>query len=100
MFRPYRWSDDAEAHDRIKAKALERVQGILETIEGRLTGVHAIGDAFTAVDAYLFPFYRWSVEVNFEMKSKHPRYTALIENLTKREGAKAAIKTEGLEGTW
>ncbi|KAL5314085.1 hypothetical protein ACEPPN_018509 [Leptodophora sp. 'Broadleaf-Isolate-01'] len=101
VFRLYRWSDDEAAHEGIKTKALERVMGIFEAVEGRLTSVHAVGGDFTAVDAYLFVFYRWGVnEFQFEMKEKYPRYTSLVETLTKREGAKAVIKAEGIEGTW
>ncbi|KAH7329952.1 putative glutathione S-transferase GST-6.0 [Rhexocercosporidium sp. MPI-PUGE-AT-0058] len=100
VFRPYRWSDDETAHEGIKAKALQRVKGIFEDIEGRLTGVNAVGGGFTAVDAYLFAFYRWGVEVKLDMKEKYPRYTALVEHLVKRDGAKGAIKAEGIEGTW
>ncbi|KAG4434218.1 hypothetical protein IFR05_010288 [Cadophora sp. M221] len=100
VFRLARWSDEESAHEGIKTKALERVRGIFDVVEGRLTGVHAVGGEFTAVDAYLFVFYRWGVQVKFEMKEKYPRYSALVENLVKRKGAKAAIKTEGIEGTW
>ncbi|KAL2066837.1 hypothetical protein VTL71DRAFT_1261 [Oculimacula yallundae] len=101
VFRPYRWSDEEASHEGIKMKALERVEGIIGNVEERLTGgVYAVGGDFTAVDAFLFAFYRWGVEVKFEMKEKYPRYTALVDNLVKREGANAAIKAEGLEGTW
>ncbi|PVH78275.1 hypothetical protein DL98DRAFT_516790 [Cadophora sp. DSE1049] len=100
VFRPYRWSEDATAHEGIKESALKRVRGIFDAIEERLTGVHAVGGDFTAVDPYLFAFYRWGVEVKFEMKGKYPKYTGLVENLVKRDGAKAAIKAEGIEGTW
>lgn len=100
VFRPQRWSDDENAFEGIKGKALERVKDIFRTIDGKLTGVYAVGGAFTAVDPYLFCFWRWGVEVGFQMKEDYPKYAKLVDNFVTRKSAKEVIKTEGWEGSW
>ena len=100
IFRPYRWSDDEAGHEGVKNSAVKRIKGIFDAVEERLTGVHAVGNDFTAVEPYLFVFYRWGVEVKFEMKQNYPKYTKLVENLVQREAAKAVIKAEGIDGSW
>lgn len=99
LFRPSRYSDDPGAFDGIKAKARECIKECFEHIEGNLTDVYAVGGALTAVDPYLFVFYRWGNVAGFEMKEKYPKYTALVSNLTQRDAVKASLEVEGISST-
>lgn len=98
-FRPGRWSVDPAATDGIKAKAMEWIKDCFDYIEGRLEGVHAVGGAFTAVDPYLFVFYRWGNIYITDMKETYPKYTALVSNLVQRPAVKATLEAENIEST-
>ena len=98
VFRPERYSVDPNAQDGIKAKGKEFVGECFDRIESKLTGLHAVGDALTAVDPYLLVFFRWGNGNGFEMK-KYPKYTALVKNLVERPAVKATLEAEGIEST-
>lgn len=98
-FRPERLTDDASAFDGIKEKALVNIKNHFETIEGKLNGGYAVGDRFTAVDAYLFVFYRWANGMGIEMKKLYPKYTALATLLAARPSVIAAMEVEGIKPT-
>jgi glutathione S-transferase len=95
--RPHRFSDDPETYDAIKAKGRQTVEESFEFIEGRLTGHHAVGDSFTAVDAYLLVMYRWGTETGIDMRKNYPKFTNLVKHVLKRDSVKAALKEEGIE---
>lgn len=99
VFRPERYSDDSTAWNGIKEKALKHIKDCYEMIEERLTGLHAVGNTFTAVDPYLLVFYRWGKkELGFKM-DQYVKYTALISNLVERPAVKATLKTENIDST-
>jgi glutathione S-transferase len=99
LFRPQRFSDDPAAFDGIKAKAFECIKDCFDLIEEKLVGVYAVGGALTAVDPYLFVFYRWGNETGFEMKEKYTKYTALVSNLAQRPTVKATLDAENIGST-
>ena len=68
VLRPGRLTADSAAFEGIRAKGVENVRDCFGVIEGKLRGVHAVGDAFTAVDPYLFVFYRWANGMGFKMR--------------------------------
>lgn len=96
MRRPYRFSDDPQAYDSIRAKGRKTVEESFTYIEEKLKGNHAVGDTFTAVDAYLLVMYRWGNETGYDMRVKYPKFTGLIMEALKRDSVKAAIKDEGI----
>ena len=96
VFRPQRFSDQPEMFDSIKAKGRQSVADGFAVIEGRLTGLHAVGDGFTAVDPYLLVFYRWGNAVGFDMTQTYPSYTRFAREIVKRESVVAALAAEGL----
>lgn len=98
LFRPQRYTDDSNAFVGIKNKATEKIAKDFEAIEGKLAGVYAVGEAFTAVDPYLLVFYRWGNQFGFGMK-KYPKYTALVENLVERPAVKATLEAEDVGST-
>ncbi|KAM3068432.1 hypothetical protein ACMFMG_009570 [Clarireedia jacksonii] len=96
LLRPERLSDDPSAIEGIQAKGLENVKSCYAMIEGKLHGVHAVGNIFTVVDPYLFVFYRWGAQGGINMKEQYPAYTALVSNLVERPAVKAVLNSEGI----
>lgn len=97
LFRPHRFSDDDSALPALKAKARQNVETAFSLIEGKLTGVHAVGKAFTAVDAFLYICHRWGASVGLDVKHKYPEYTRLAQEVARRESVQAALRIEGIE---
>ncbi|OBT69901.1 hypothetical protein VE03_00665 [Pseudogymnoascus sp. 23342-1-I1] len=97
LIRYARYSDDPTTYEAIKAKALLTVQECFTTIDQDLSSEYAVGSSFTAVDAYLYVFYRWGASMGIDMKGKYPKYTALVVNLVKLQSVRDALKTEGIE---
>ncbi|RDW68719.1 glutathione S-transferase family protein [Aspergillus mulundensis] len=100
LFRPWRWtvSGDEEVHVGIKEKARENIRAAFELIEGRLTeeSTFALGDELTAVDAFLYPLYRWAVVSAFDLVP-YPKLGSLIRRLEGRESVRIVLEKEGLE---
>jgi glutathione S-transferase len=95
--RTYRFSDDPETYESIRAKGRKTVEESFEYIEERLQGTHAVGDSFTAVDGFLLVFYRWGNQLEFDMRAKYPKFTSLVEEGLERDSVKAAFREEGIE---
>lgn len=61
-------------------------------------GVWAVGGRFTAVDAYLYVFWRWGAgELGIDMEGRYPRWSRLVAELVKRDAVKKALEAEGIE---
>ena len=99
ILRPERYSVDASAKDGIKAKGREWITECYAMIQRKLDGLFAVGDALTAVDPYLFVFFRWGNDLGFEVKEKCPKYTALVKALVERPAVKATLEAEGIGST-
>jgi len=99
LYRPDRWSADPASFDGVKVKARELITECFDTIEGKLCGRFSTGGAFTAVDLYLFVFYRWGNRNGFDMKAKYPKYTALASNLVLRPAVRSALEAEQIQST-
>ncbi|PLB51432.1 glutathione S-transferase GST-6.0 [Aspergillus steynii IBT 23096] len=97
LFRPERWTTatDGASLEGVKTKARERVVECFEFIEGRLQGIHAVGGYFTAVDPFLYVFYRWGTMIGEDM-SAYPKYSAVVRNLETRPAVQTTIKKEKL----
>ncbi|KAK2875398.1 hypothetical protein FQN49_001624 [Arthroderma sp. PD_2] len=96
MWRPHRFTSDPEVYDKIKAQGLVTVKDSFKYIEERLTGIHAVGDAFTIVDVYLLAIFRWGQRIELPMEKDYPKFTALVSEVSKREAAIAALEAEEL----
>ncbi|PMD64824.1 uncharacterized protein K444DRAFT_608502 [Hyaloscypha bicolor E] len=95
--RSHRFSDDPQTYNAIKAKGRKTIEESLEFIEEKLKGSHAVGDTFTAVDAFLLVIYRWGNDTGIDMKGKYPKYANLVVEGLKRDSVKAAIEVEGIK---
>lgn len=94
----YTTSSDEAAVQGIKEKAREVIESGFEFIEGKLRDgkEFAVGDEFTAVDAFFFVLYRWGTLIGVDMK-RHGKFTALVSGVLERPAVKAALKDEGIE---
>lgn len=99
IFRPDNFTIDPAGYEGVRTKARQTVKESLDLIEGRLYGVYAVGGAYTAVDAYLFVFYRWGNQIGINMKGEYPKYTALVANLVQRAAVKSALEVEEIPST-
>jgi glutathione S-transferase len=96
LFRPHRYADDPALYDAIKAKGWKNVEDCFEKIESQLSGLHAVGDDFTAVDVFLYVFYRWANSGRAEMANRYPKYTKLVVELAKRPSVQETLEAEGV----
>jgi glutathione S-transferase len=95
LFRPYRYSDDPNAHPSIKAKSRKTVEECFDKIELDISGTYALGGGFTVVDPFLYVFYRWGASLGMEMK-RYPRWRNLIATLGARQSFQTVLKAEGV----
>ncbi|KAH8429232.1 uncharacterized protein LDX57_006899 [Aspergillus melleus] len=97
LFRPDRWTTatDLTSLEGVKLKARERVVESFQFIEERLDEDHTVGGYFTAVDPFLYVFYRWGTMMGENM-SLFPKYGALVKNLETRPAVRVTLEKEKL----
>jgi glutathione S-transferase len=97
QFRPARYTDDESAYDGIRKKGSENIKEMFRFIDGKLEGRDwAVGDDFTAVDAYLLVFYRWGNRLGMGMRANYPNYARVIDGLCKRQSVIDTVKAEDI----
>ena len=97
LFRAHRFSDDQNTHASIKAKSTKTVTECFVRIEDDLMSNHAVGNDFTAVDAFLYVFYRWGASIGMKMAETYPNYTSLVSDLARRRAFREALKAEAVK---
>lgn len=97
LWRPERFSDHPEHYDGIRAKGRATIAAAFDFIEGNLAGSYAVGDSFTAADAFLLVFYRWGNGIGFAMPDAYPLYAALARQVAQRPAVRDAIEAEGID---
>jgi glutathione S-transferase len=96
MVRPARYVDDADAQEKVKAKARTSFEGYLNEIDGLLAGrKFCVGNHYTAVDAYLLVFYRWGNRAKMPVRQL-ANYTALADRVLARPAVKKVMADEGI----
>ena len=95
-FAPFRFADEESAYGSIHRTARSFIEQCYAGIEEQLTPVRAVGDAFTAVDAFLYVLYRWGHMLRIDMKTRYPRYTSLVLEVTKGDSVLDAVEEEGI----
>jgi glutathione S-transferase len=95
-FAPDRVADDESAFESVRRKSRAWIELCYADVEERLTGVHAVGNAFTAVDVFLYVIYRWGHLLKLDMKGTYPNYTNLVLEVTKRASVLKAVEKEGI----
>ena len=76
------------------------VADYLATIDAKLIAPHAVGEGFTAVDAFLLVFYRWGNIIGIDMRTAYPNYARFAEGLGLSASVMKTLQAEGvrLEG--
>ncbi|KIW14241.1 hypothetical protein PV08_07023 [Exophiala spinifera] len=106
ILRPSRFADRESMHPGIREQGIKTLKNCFDQIESWLAkdqqervAVYALGDGqkFSAVDGYLYIFYRWAMGLKLEMQTKYPRYSALVRMLESRDTVKQTLQAEGLE---
>lgn len=95
LWRPGRFTDDAQAFDGIREKGRNTISGCFDMIEQKLQQPYAVGGAFTAVDPFLLVFHRWGSAIGMEMATRYPRYSAFALTISERTSVKSALIAEG-----
>lgn len=100
FFRPDRFVDveDGSLNKHVQAKGKQTIQEMYKFIDEKLEGKKwAVGDDFTAADAYLYVFYRWGVfPAQFPMEKDYPNYTRLAKEVAQRPAVQEVLKAEGI----
>lgn len=101
IWRPHRFTDDPAMHEAITAKGHRTVGECFAMIEAKLTGDHAVGDAFTAVDPFLLVLYRWGNRIGLDMRKTYARFTRFADALAERASVIATLAAEdiSIDGT-
>ncbi|WPG41239.1 glutathione S-transferase [Variovorax sp. EBFNA2] len=97
IWRPQRYSDDPAASAGIVKKGRQTVVDCFATIERRIIGPFAIGEAFSAADAYLYVFYRWGNGIGMDMDQVYPKFAALGRTLASRPSVVKALAVEKVD---
>lgn len=98
VFRPDRFTKDAAGAAGIAAQGREFVEAGYADIEARVPDRgFSLGEQFTVLDAYLLVFYRWGNRVGIDMRTRHPRYAALMDRVRARPAVDRAVSREGIE---
>lgn len=100
IFKPGRFINDEAQLENVREMGKKTVRDCYKMIDAKLEGKKfAVGDAFTAVDAYLLPFYRWGASGRFDMRAEFPHYAKFVDGITQRDAVIEAVKAEGLDSS-
>ena len=96
LVRPARYVDEADAQEKVKAKARTSYEDYLREIDGLLAGRKwCIGDHYTCVDGYLLVFYRWGNRQKMPVRDLKS-YSALADRVLARPAVKKVMADEGI----
>ncbi|KAL5400264.1 hypothetical protein PMIN03_012527 [Paraphaeosphaeria minitans] len=100
FYRPQRFIDveDGSLAKHVLVKARTTIQDIYSFIDEKLKGrTWAVGEEFTAADAYLYVFFRWGAEsMQLDMEKEYPNYARNSKAVEERPSTQAVLKAEGL----
>ena len=98
--RTARYATSESAQADVRAKGLETARRLWLDIEGKLgTGDWAVGDRYSAVDAYLMVFWMWGRGnvLAFDMAKDCPAWTAQARRVAARPAVQRAFARETLD---
>ncbi|MGQ0622070.1 MAG: glutathione S-transferase family protein [Panacagrimonas sp.] len=98
VFRPERFTTDAAGAEAIAAQGRVSIRVGYDDIERRLKGkTWAMGERFSAVDAYLLVFYRWGNRCGLNMRQDFPDYARIMDAVRARPAVQRAVEHEGIQ---
>ena len=95
--RPWRFTNDKSGEAAVKAASEQKLGERFSMLESMLneTGPWALGDHFTAADAFLFHWYRSAKSrLGPEVVAKYPRWTRVYSQASELEAVKKALEIE------
>lgn len=97
FWRMQRFVAEEQLFPAVKDKGRENILENFAFIEGQLAGRNwAVGNAYTAVDAYLLVFFRWGNRIGIDMRAGYPYWTAQAERVLERPAVQRVIQQEGI----
>lgn len=98
VFRPERFTVDAAGAEGIAAQGRISVRAGVADLEARLRGhAWALGERYSAVDAYLLVFYRWGGRCGLTMRTDFPEYTRIMDAVRARPAVQRVLAREGVQ---
>lgn len=100
VFRPERFttSTDPAAIAGIADAGRAAIRIGYADIEGRLAGkAWAMGERFSAVDAFLLVHYRWGNRCGVDMRADYPVYAAMMDRARARPAVATVVAREGIQ---
>ena len=95
--RPSRFTTDQTAEASVRAAAAQRLQARWDEIESKLgeSDSWAVGEGFTAVDAFLLQFMRFAKNgMGLDMQKMYPKWTRLVDRMLKIEAIKTVFEAD------
>jgi glutathione S-transferase len=98
LWRPQRFVSDAALFPVVQAKGRENLTEQFAYIEAVLSDgrAWAVGEAFSAADAFLLVFWRWGGRIGSDMHGAYPAWTAETARAVARPAVRRALDQEGL----
>ncbi|WP_420466565.1 glutathione S-transferase family protein [Panacagrimonas sp.] len=97
VFRPERFTTDPAGAPAIAEQGRINLRPGYDDIEARLSGrTWALGDAFSAIDAYLLVFYRWGNRCGLRMRETCPEYSRVMDAVRARPAVQRVVAREGI----
>ena len=100
-FYPHRWVDEGNATGiaEVKAHAQTKVDGLLDQLDAELArhgGPWFLGDAYTALDPYVFTLCRWTRNFNGRKARDLPHLGPYLQRVLERPASQRVMVTEKL----
>lgn len=98
IFRPLTYSDDERAWSSIQKVSRAHIERCFGEIEAQLRagGAFAVGDGFTAVDAFLYAMWRWVHMLGMDL-TPYTKFESLVEGaVIKRKAVMVTVEKEGI----
>lgn len=95
LYRPERLVDEPKLHSAVRDKAVKNLEQSFALIESKMRAsgtTYAVGNSFTAVDAYLFVLYRWAGAFISGLKVDFPHLSAWANKLLERPAVLSALE--------
>ncbi|KXT14104.1 hypothetical protein AC579_777 [Pseudocercospora musae] len=98
FMRPFRFTSETAAEAAIKETSKQKVLKLFATLDGKLSesGPFALGEKFTAVDAYILAWYRVAnrLLVGVDLVTMFPRWTKVVEHLKTVDSVREGLEFE------
>lgn len=96
LFRPERFLPEGPERAVLTRHALTFLARCNERVNDRLAGPWVLGERFSIVDAYIFPFFRWGARSGFDMTALYPRWASHTQAMLGLSSVQRAVSREGL----